>query len=221
MHATRDGSRLRSASFHAFWAGAVLLFVGTVFLLMAFPAVVLDLHPQDPNKWMPAFLFGGLCFLAGLLSSIFSLISGIVVWVKYDQSCPWTVRFEFVLLAAILGTPVFLFGGLWLRVVLVSSIFSLISEIVVRGKYGRSCPWHVRSGFVLLAAILGTAAFLFGGLGLLVVLVSSILSLISGIVVWVKYGQYCPWPVLSGFVLFAAVLSWNIIVISAIVRRWL
>jgi hypothetical protein len=169
MHATRDGSRLRSASFHAFWAGAVLLFVGAGFLFVAFPAVVMNMHPQDPNEGMAAFLFGGLCFLVGLLSSIFSLISGIVVWVKD----------------------------------------------------GRSCPWPVRAGFVLLAAIFGTAAFLFGGLWLLVVLLSSIFSLISGIVVWVKYGQSCPRPVLSRFVLLAAVLSWNIIVISAIVRRWL
>jgi hypothetical protein len=58
------------------------------------------------------------------------------------------------------------------------------------------------------------------GLCLLAGVVSSIFSVISGILVRVKHGQSCPWPVLSGIALLLAVLS-VIILVSAIVNGWL
>ena len=52
------------------------------------------------------------------------------------------------------------------------------------------------------------------------VLLGTIFSVISGIVLRVKDGQSCPWPLLAGLGVLVAVLS-MIILVSAVVQGWL
>jgi hypothetical protein len=92
-------NRLRSASFHAFWIGAVLIVVGTRFLHEIGPDELFFGRVTDYE----IYLVLGLCFL-GLISSFFSLISGVVVWVKHGQACPWIIFYGVAPIVVILFT---------------------------------------------------------------------------------------------------------------------